>query len=79
MSKLNRFVRKGEKAIWIIAPMRYTVDDAEKADEKKQVIRGFKWVRVFDINATDGEELPSIVNKLAGDDPSGLFEQLTAP
>jgi|SRR5664280_2664951 hypothetical protein len=36
--KLNRFVRKGEKAIWIIAPMRYTVDDTEKADEKKQVI-----------------------------------------
>ena len=58
--------------------MRYTVDDTERADEKKQVIRGFKWVPVFDISATDGEELPSIVNKLAGDDPAGLFEQLTA-
>jgi hypothetical protein len=71
--KLNRFVRKGEKAIWIIAPMRYTV-----ADDKKQVIRGFKWVPVFDVSATDGEELPTVCNKLAGDDPSGLFDQLTA-
>jgi len=36
-------------------------------------------VPVFDISATDGEELPSIVNKLAGDDPSGLFEQPAMP
>jgi hypothetical protein len=45
--KMNRFVRKGEKAIWILAPMVYKNTDAEDgADEK--VIRGFKFVPVFD-------------------------------
>jgi len=76
--KFGRFVKKGEKAIWIVAPMRYTVSDDEKTDDKQQVIRGFKWVPVFDISSTDGEELPSVCNKLAGDDPDGLFDRLTA-
>jgi antirestriction protein ArdC len=76
--RLGRFVQKGEKAIWIIAPMRYKVADDEKNDEKHQVIRGFKWVPVFDISSTDGEELPTVCNKLAGDDPDGLFDRLTA-
>jgi antirestriction protein ArdC len=75
--KLDRFVRKGEKAIWIIAPMRRRVADDDKSDEEKQTIRGFKWVPVFDIASTDGEELPTACNKLSGDDPAGLFAQLT--
>lgn len=59
--KLGRFVRKGEKAIWIIAPMTYKVKDDERntTDEQQKVIRGFKWVPVFDISSTDGEELPT--------------------
>ncbi len=76
--KLGRFVKKGEKAIWIVAPMRYKVADQQKNDDEQQVIRGFKWVPVFDISSTDGEELPSVCNKLAGDDPDGLFDRLTA-
>jgi antirestriction protein ArdC len=75
--KLGRFVRKGEKAIWIIAPMRYKVADDQKNDDEQQVIRGFKWVPVFDISSTDGAELPRVCHKLAGDDPAGLFERLT--
>ena len=58
--------------------MRYTVADDEKNDEQHQVIRGFKWVPVFDISSTEGEELPTVCNKLAGDDPDGLFDRLTA-
>lgn len=76
--KLGRFVKKGEKAIWIVAPMRYKVADDQKNDDEQQVIRGFKWVPVFDISSTDGKELPSVCNKLAGDDPNGLFDRLTA-
>jgi hypothetical protein len=70
---LNRFVRKGERAIWILAPMVYkTVEDGE--DDR--VIRGFKFVPVFDIAQTDGEELPSVCNRLEGDDPRGLYGRL---
>jgi len=42
--------------------------DAEDG-ENDRVIRGFKFVPVFDIAQTDGEELPSICNRLEGDDP----------
>ena len=79
--KLGRFVRKGEKAIWIVAPMTYKVKDDERkttTDEQQKVIRGFKWVPVFDISSTDGEELPTICHKLTGDDSDGLFDRLTA-
>jgi len=44
--------------------------------ETDRVIRGFKFVPVFDIAQTDGEELPSICNRLEGDDPTGLYAQL---
>ncbi len=73
--KLNRFVRKGEKAIWVLAPMIY--ENAEDG-ETDRVLRGFKYVPVFDIAQTDGEELPSICDRLEGDDPQGLYAQLVA-
>ena len=31
---------------------------------------------VFDIAQTDGEELPSICDRLEGDDPKGLYARL---
>jgi antirestriction protein ArdC len=75
--KMDRFVRKGEKAIFILAPMVYKNADAAEGDDDR-VLRGFKWVPVFDVVQTDGEELPSICNRLAGDDPAGIFAQLVA-
>src|SRR5580692_12883200 len=41
----DRFVRKGEKAIWILAPMVGKTTDPTKDDER--VVRGFKYVPVF--------------------------------
>jgi antirestriction protein ArdC len=73
--KMNRFVRKGEKAIWILAPMVYKNADAE-GGENDRVIRGFKFVGVFDVAQTDGEELPSICNRIDGDDPAGHYARL---
>jgi hypothetical protein len=73
--KLNRFVRKGEKAIWILAPMVYKNAEAEDS-EPDRVIRGFKFVPVFDVAQTDGEELPSICNRLDGEDVAGHFATL---
>ncbi len=70
--KLNRSVRKGEKAIWVLAPMVYKNADAE--DER--MIRGFKFVPVFDVSQTDGEELPTVCNRLEGDDPAGHYATL---
>jgi len=57
--KLDRLVRKGEKAIWILAPMVYKDVHAQTGDDER-VIRGFKFVPVFDISQTDGPDLPEV-------------------
>jgi hypothetical protein len=79
---LGRSVRKGEKAIWILAPMtrKVAAEDAEQADETKpgaRVLSGFKPVPVFDIHQTDGEPLPEVSSRLQGDEP-GVYTQLIA-
>jgi antirestriction protein ArdC len=81
--KMGRFVRKGEKAVWIVAPMIYKQTD-ERTDEAtgdetqtpRKVIRGFKWVPVFDVSQTEGDELPSVCHRLDGDDPAGHYATL---
>jgi antirestriction protein ArdC len=73
--KLNRFVRKGERAIWILAPMVYKDVDA-RTGENDRVIRGFKFVPVFDVSQTEGAELPSICDRLEGGDREGLYDEL---
>jgi antirestriction protein ArdC len=72
--KLNRTVRKGEKALWILAPMMRRRSDTDGEDER--TVWGFKFVPVFDIDQTDGEELPSVCVRLDGDDPAGRLDQL---
>jgi antirestriction protein ArdC len=56
---LNRFVRKGEKGIVILAPIvvRQRTDDGD--DDAKHVA-GFLAAYVFDIEQTDGEPLPTL-------------------
>jgi antirestriction protein ArdC len=77
--KMGRFVRKGEVAICILAPMVHKASDATTDDDAaERVIRGFKWVGVFDVSQTDGKELRSVCNRLTGGDPAGLFAQLMA-
>ncbi|HVC71188.1 MAG TPA: ArdC-like ssDNA-binding domain-containing protein [Acidimicrobiales bacterium] len=72
--KVNRFVRKGESAIFILAPMIYKNADVQCADVA--AIRGFKWVPVFDIAQTDGLDPPSVCNRIVGDDSAGRYAQL---
>ena len=75
--ELGRHVRKGEHGIAILAPMvGKKSKDADPDDPK--VCYGFKTVFVFDIEQTDGEDLPSIVHPIEGDAPEGLFDRLTA-
>lgn len=66
--KFKRQVRKGEKAIKILAPIpcKITVED-EEGEEKEIKFNRFRAVSVFDIAQTDGEEMPEFVHKLTGD------------
>ncbi|MDZ7578431.1 MAG: ArdC-like ssDNA-binding domain-containing protein [Candidatus Nanopelagicales bacterium] len=78
--KLGRCVRKGERAIWILAPMtRKVTDEDERPDTEtgtRQLI-GFRPVPVFDLRQTDGEPLPAVCSKLQGDAPD-IYSQLVA-
>lgn len=78
--KLNRYVRKGEKGIAIIAPMlvRAKQDDeaAERSDDDNEKMLRFRVVYVFDVSQTDGEPLPEF-EKVSGD-PGEHTERLEA-
>lgn len=80
--KMGRHVKKGEKGIWILAPIRYTREqpnaekdpleshetEKEKIEKKEIICTGYKVVSVFDVSQTEGRELPSIgVNEMTGD------------
>lgn len=63
--KMNRFVRKGEKGIGIIAPMVGRKKDDQKSNgsgesEDGKQLWGFKVVHVFDVSQTEGDDLPKI-------------------
>jgi hypothetical protein len=78
--KLGRNVRRGEKGIWILAPMtRKGRDDDAAVDEKARIVMGFKPVPIFDVAQTDGEPLPeSCCQLLDGDDVTGVYGRLVA-
>jgi len=61
---LGRHVRKGEKGIQILAPIvgKKKADDAQPENERneKAQIYGFRAVYVFDLEQTDGDDLPSV-------------------
>jgi antirestriction protein ArdC len=75
--RLDRCVRKGEKAIWILAPVVRRATEPGDEDEAR-VVSGFKYVPVFDIAQTDGEAPPAVCTKLRGDDPAGIYRRLAA-
>jgi len=57
--KHKRWVRKGERAIWILAPAIFPVDGKgdQTEDEETKVVRYFFPVPVFDYSQTDGQQL----------------------
>jgi hypothetical protein len=86
-NSLGRFVKRGEKGIFILAPMighrrsrqneiATDIDTDNTADERKpqpQLV-GFRAVYVFDISQTEGKELPTLT-EMQGD-ASGYHERL---
>lgn len=77
-SALNRQVRKGEKALTILAPM-FVKKEEERGGEMKEIRIpvGFKTTSCFDVSQTDGEEMPEEpIRKLDGDAPYGMVQDL---
>ena len=60
--KLGRQVIAGEKALKIMAPLMWKVEDKETG-EKKSMLGGFRLVSVFDISQTEGEDLTYNITK----------------
>jgi len=67
--KRGRQVKKGEKGIYILAPLN--VKDKE-TDEYKIV--GFRSVAVFDISQTSGDDIPEVARKLTTDNFAGIVD-----
>lgn len=67
----HRTVKKGEKAIKILAPQIHTVKGTKvkKNDDEEDEITymTYKVIPVFDVSQTEGEELPKICKTLEGD------------
>lgn len=77
--RLGRVVRRGELAIWILAPVTRRVaaeSDAESSETTKRVVVTFRPVPVFDLDQTEGEPLPEVCSRLTGDDPMGVYAGL---
>lgn len=71
--KLDRYVKKGEQAITIFAPMIYRNDSESVLPEDEPRIR-FRAAHVFDLSQTDGEPLPHPAE--VGGDPRDFTERL---
>lgn len=81
MRNFDRHVKKGEKSITILAPMKIKIKvDTDKVDEYGNVIQEekegikFRPVSVFDVSQTEGKPLPQIISELTGD--VSRYEQL---
>jgi antirestriction protein ArdC len=75
--RLGRHVRRGERGIAILAPCIYKSDhEDDDQGEVRRVLRGFKVAHAFDVEQTEGEELPEVCRKLQGDAPADAFDRL---
>ncbi len=75
-NKLGRLVRKGEKGIFVLAPiMRRKTESPDNLELKESTIpAGFRPVYVFDVTQTEGQELPTVCS--VSGDPREYLERL---
>jgi antirestriction protein ArdC len=74
---LGRHVRKGERGLSVLAPVRVKVADD---DGERYIVRGFKVEHVFASCQTDGDgDMPEPMRPtlLAGEGPEGAWDALT--
>lgn len=74
--KFNRWVKKGEKGIVIVAPMVFKKSDEGSLEGDGDTAVRFKAVHVFDVSQTEGEPLPE-PDAVAGD-PGRYLARLRA-
>lgn len=81
MRNFDRHVKRGEKAITILAPSKMKIKvDTDRTDADGKVIQEeretitFHPVSVFDVSQTEGKPLPQIISELTGD--VNRYEQL---
>jgi hypothetical protein len=77
---LGRQVRKGEHALWILAPCPHrrveTIETPAGSEEREYAWTTFRTVPVFDVSQTDGDDLPQPAERLHGDDALGLAQRV---
>ena len=77
----KRHVKKGEKAIQILAPNPFTIkktvtdDEGNETEEDVKIMR-FKTVSVFADDQTEGKELPNLCEELEGDCADEILERI---
>jgi hypothetical protein len=78
--ELNRNVKKGSKAIRILAPYKKKVTETDSltSEEKEKRITLFIAVNVFDISQTEGEALPDIDIAVTGDNYKDFLDNLSS-
>lgn len=54
---VERKVRKGARAVYILGPVTRKVED-ESSDEPRTIVLGFRSIPVFPLHATEGKPLP---------------------
>jgi len=75
---VGRHVKRGEKALRVLAPITARVqpkpdDEAQGTDTEPKVrIVGWRTVAVFDVSQTDGPPLPEATDRLDAPDPGDL-------
>ena len=77
--EMGRFVKKGSKAIRILAPrFRKVAEIDEQSGEliEKEEVVDFVPVPVFDISQTEGEPLPEVEITVQGDNYRGFLDNL---
>ncbi len=84
--QLGRYVKRGEKGIFILAPIvrrtkanhKGQTNEGETDDDDKEPrrLRGFRAVHVFDVTQTEGAELPEF-SRVEGD-PGDKVQKLEA-
>ena len=80
-NSLGRFVKRGEKGIFILAPMigkkhkeEDATADADSKSNRESRLYGFRAVYVFDVTQTEGKDLPALTE--VNGDVSGYRERL---
>jgi len=76
-TKFGRFVKKGEKGIFIVAPVLRKTNgshDSDVATDKEESLVSVRAAYVFDVSQTEGKPLPELA-KVSGD-PSAYSQKL---